>query len=219
MSLFKSIAKAVAPVVVGGLFDKKAGDQASKATQEANQANIDMQYDFAKNALKWKAQDAKDAGLHPLAALGAQTHSPTIGAMPDTAQAQATSKTGAAIGNAIANLTLGKSQEELRNQQIRNEMLELELFKQRRNHAIESHEFNAMQNFKLGHKLDPIDEMLLASRFGRMGQPAIPNAFTPVRLQNGEVIEVPNKEIFDIELPVPASYYETSRVYGGKIPW
>lgn len=37
--------------------------------------NIKYQKEFAKNAVSWKVADAKNAGIHPLAALGAQTHS------------------------------------------------------------------------------------------------------------------------------------------------
>lgn len=32
--------------------------------------NRQMQYDFAQNSIKWRVKDAKEAGIHPLAALG-----------------------------------------------------------------------------------------------------------------------------------------------------
>lgn len=37
--------------------------------------NISWQKKFARNAIQWKVKDAKAAGIHPLAALGASTHS------------------------------------------------------------------------------------------------------------------------------------------------
>lgn len=37
--------------------------------------NIKLQKQFAKSGIQWKVEDAKKAGIHPLAALGAQTHS------------------------------------------------------------------------------------------------------------------------------------------------
>jgi len=42
-----------------------------------NQANnnIALQKKFAQNGIQWKVADAKKAGIHPLYALGAQTHS------------------------------------------------------------------------------------------------------------------------------------------------
>lgn len=39
------------------------------------QQNIAMQKEFAQSGIQWKVQDAIKAGLHPLAALGAQTSS------------------------------------------------------------------------------------------------------------------------------------------------
>lgn len=54
--------------LLGGLFgNKSASDQA--------EANREMQIKFAKNGIRWRVEDAKLAGIHPLAALGAQTHS------------------------------------------------------------------------------------------------------------------------------------------------
>lgn len=52
--------------LLGGLLG-----QSSSSWQFERQRN--MQYDFAKNGIQWKVEDAKKAGIHPLAALGAQT--------------------------------------------------------------------------------------------------------------------------------------------------
>lgn len=38
-------------------------------------AQMEMQREFAQNGVRWKVEDAKRAGIHPLAALGAQTFS------------------------------------------------------------------------------------------------------------------------------------------------
>nr|DAW08218.1 MAG TPA: minor capsid protein [Microviridae sp.] len=53
---------------------------ASQADQQA-----DLQKEFAKNAIQWKVKDATKAGLHPLAALGANTmsYSPVSVGVPD----------------------------------------------------------------------------------------------------------------------------------------
>lgn len=50
--------------LASGLFGKSAADK-----------NIKMQKQFAQNGIQWKVEDAKKAGIHPLAALGSQTHS------------------------------------------------------------------------------------------------------------------------------------------------
>lgn len=43
--------------------------------RRATNRNIDMQREFAQQGIQWKVADAKAAGVHPLYALGAQTHS------------------------------------------------------------------------------------------------------------------------------------------------
>lgn len=52
-----------------------------------NRANYEHQKEFAQNGIRWKVADAKAAGLHPLAALGAQTFgytpSAVVGDSPD----------------------------------------------------------------------------------------------------------------------------------------
>lgn len=81
--------------IAGGLIG-------ANATKKANKQNVNMQYDFAKNSLQWKTDDAKKAGLHPLAALGAQGYSPTVGVMADQSMGQAVANAGASISNAQA---------------------------------------------------------------------------------------------------------------------
>lgn len=58
----------VAGNVIGGIVS-------SNAQKDANAKNIALQKEFAKNGIQWKVEDAKKAGIHPLAALGAQTMS------------------------------------------------------------------------------------------------------------------------------------------------
>lgn len=48
--------------LAGGLLNKSAADD-----------QADLQKDFAKKGIQWKVADATKAGLHPLAALGANT--------------------------------------------------------------------------------------------------------------------------------------------------
>lgn len=67
--MFGSIVSAVGGLA-GGLLS-------AKSQRSANAANAAMQKEFAQNGIRWKVADAKAAGLHPLAALGAQTMSPS----------------------------------------------------------------------------------------------------------------------------------------------
>lgn len=51
----------------------------SNSASSSNALNYKQQKEFAQNSIQWKVEDAKKAGLHPLAALGTQStyYSPT----------------------------------------------------------------------------------------------------------------------------------------------
>lgn len=55
-----------------------------------NKKNANLQREFAQNSIQWKMEDAKKAGVHPLAALGASTYS------------AAPSYVGANVGDGVA---------------------------------------------------------------------------------------------------------------------
>lgn len=53
-----------------------AGDEAQRQRQhqdQVNAANYAMQKEFAQMGIRWRAEDARAAGIHPLAAIGANT--------------------------------------------------------------------------------------------------------------------------------------------------
>ncbi len=56
----------------GGLIGQ---NKQNKANRQINEQNIRLQKEFAQSGITWRVADAKRAGIHPLAALGAQTHS------------------------------------------------------------------------------------------------------------------------------------------------
>lgn len=127
------IAGAVGSVVGGGLgLIGSANSQANAAA--INKFNYEAQKEFAQNSIRWRVADAKAAGLHPLAALGAQasgyTPSAAIGDSPDFGFLQ---DLGQGIGRAIdAKRTAAERSEqeqkqnalfneELRGRQLQNE--------------------------------------------------------------------------------------------------
>nr|QJB20013.1 MAG: DNA pilot protein [Microvirus sp.] len=61
--------------VIGGIIDQKEGNKNRHQADVDWQRNYDMQKEFAQNSIRWKVDDAIAAGLHPLAALGAQGYS------------------------------------------------------------------------------------------------------------------------------------------------
>lgn len=72
---FASIVSAGANILGGILGRSSNEDQMAK--------NRQMQMDFAQHGIQWKVEDAKAAGIHPMAALGASTMSPAIQTMQD----------------------------------------------------------------------------------------------------------------------------------------
>lgn len=64
---------------IGKGIDAYTSNQNAKANRESQERlaaqNIAHQKEFAQQGVRWKVEDAKAAGLHPLAALGAQTTS------------------------------------------------------------------------------------------------------------------------------------------------
>lgn len=61
--------------LIGGLLGKSSQDKANEIAQQQAAQNIQLQKDFAQNAISWKVADAQRAGVHPLYALGASTTS------------------------------------------------------------------------------------------------------------------------------------------------
>lgn len=56
-------------------LDFLGGSKDRKAAAALNDQNIALQKEFAQNGIRWKVEDAKKAGIHPLYALGANTMS------------------------------------------------------------------------------------------------------------------------------------------------
>ena len=72
---------------IGGALGLIGAGQSQASAERLNQLNYEHQKEFAQNGIRWRVADAKAAGLHPLAALGAQgaSYSPSavIGDSPD----------------------------------------------------------------------------------------------------------------------------------------
>lgn len=60
------------PVAAIGTAANVAGSYMNYRAAEKDRA---MQYDFAKQGIQWRANDARAAGIHPLAAMGASLNS------------------------------------------------------------------------------------------------------------------------------------------------
>lgn len=58
--------------IAGKAMDMFTANKNRDAAMKQAQANQQLQLDFAKSGVQWRVQDAKAAGIHPLAALGMQ---------------------------------------------------------------------------------------------------------------------------------------------------
>lgn len=60
---------------IAGAGAKSAADKTADSNLRAAEMNTKYQKEFAQQGISWRVEDAKRSGIHPLAALGAQTHS------------------------------------------------------------------------------------------------------------------------------------------------
>lgn len=61
--------------LVGGFLDSATADRNRESQEAMADRNIAKQEQFAREGIRWKVHDAKEAGIHPLYALGANTTS------------------------------------------------------------------------------------------------------------------------------------------------
>lgn len=90
---------------LGGLANIYQGNKAMRQEEHLAQRNIDYQKEYAQNALQWRINDGKAAGLHPLFSMGAQLPSFTPVAVSDRGSAQSAqgwSDIGRSIGDGAA---------------------------------------------------------------------------------------------------------------------
>lgn len=90
--------------LIGGLMS--ARETAANREAQLHQAALNMQAqeEFAKKGIRWRVADARAAGIHPLFALGAQTHSYSpvgVGSLPSSGLPNAIANMGQDIGRAI----------------------------------------------------------------------------------------------------------------------
>lgn len=86
MGLLSKVVGSIAGPLIGGLINRSSNNS-------AGDQNAALQREFAQNGIRWRVEDAKAAGLHPLAALGAQTTSFAPSYVGDTS-----------LGNAVAGM-------------------------------------------------------------------------------------------------------------------
>lgn len=89
---------------VGGILNRNETRRANEANAQIARENIALQKQFAQEGIRWKVEDAKAAGIHPLYALGASTHSfspVSAGAVADSSLGNAMAAAGQDLSRAI----------------------------------------------------------------------------------------------------------------------
>lgn len=80
--------------ILGGILGNKSAEKAAKQ-------NYKQQKEFAQSGIQWKVKDATKAGIHPLYALGANTHSFSPSNVGSTALGEGIAQAGQNIGRAL----------------------------------------------------------------------------------------------------------------------
>lgn len=90
--------------LIGGFLNRQAAEEQNRVAAEQAEKNRQMQIQFAKEGVRWKVDDARAAGIHPLYALGANTvsYSPvSVGGSADTSLGSSIASAGQDISRAM----------------------------------------------------------------------------------------------------------------------
>ncbi len=120
--------------LLGGLLNKSSSDKARKVAVAEAAAERKYQKEFAQKGIRWRVEDAQEAGIHPLYAMGANlpTYSPSparIGS-GDNSMGNALAQAGQDIGRAVsATATKPERDLALERAALQNKLLEAQILK------------------------------------------------------------------------------------------
>lgn len=112
--------------MMGGQMGQISQNRARRAQEKLARENLAQQREFAQHGIRWKVEDAKQAGISPLAALGANTTSFSpiqTQSFPDSPMGKSLANAGQNIGRAVA---AQKTKNELRAEELQLQRLETE---------------------------------------------------------------------------------------------
>lgn len=172
------VAPAIAAAGISAGASLLGGALSSHSSRSAARRNEAAQREFAQQGIRWKVADAKAAGIHPLYALGASTHSFTPSHVGDTSMGSGLAAAGQDIGRAI---TATQTQEERERAEAQRQSERAEGSRSRRlsEMLLEEQVAAARQsNIRSAAETDLIREQLAQSISRRLGQgvgPAMPS--------------------------------------------
>jgi len=144
MSAFGVIPE-IAGSIAGPVVNYFAQKEANQINRDNAERNVEMQREFAKHGLRWKIEDARAAGISPLAALGASgaAFAPVhVGAEANTALGDGLSNMGQNISRAVAATS---TQEEKTLQTLRVQSAQADIEGKTLNNQILLHQLNQLK--------------------------------------------------------------------------
>lgn len=90
--------------IIGGIMGQNEAENAREDQKNMAAQNIEAQKQFAQEGIRWKVADARQAGIHPLYALGANTvsYSPvSLGSVPSSPLGEAIASSGQDLSRAV----------------------------------------------------------------------------------------------------------------------
>lgn len=115
--------------LIRGFLNRNSQRDANAQALSVADRNIELQREFAKNGVRWKVKDAQKAGVHPLFALGANTHSfspVSAGVTPENGLAEGFANAGQNLGRAIEATRTADERHRVKMQELELERGELE---------------------------------------------------------------------------------------------
>lgn len=91
----------ILPAAIGAGASLIGGMMGREHQENQYERNVALQREFAQNSIKWKTEDAKRSGIHPLYALGAPSISPAVSIAGDP-MASAVGSAGQDISRAMS---------------------------------------------------------------------------------------------------------------------
>lgn len=105
MSFFSSLLSPIASIASNLI----GGSMSANSTGDAGANNAALQREFAQHGVRWRVEDAKAAGIHPMFAMGAQLSPASPAYVGDTGMSQAMSNIGQDVSRSVdATRTLGE---------------------------------------------------------------------------------------------------------------
>lgn len=105
--------------IIGAIGSIAGGFLNNKAQKDINQQNLQFAKKQMQNKVQWTVEDAKKAGVHPLAALGANIGTVTPSAVASSGVGDGVAAGAAALGDAINAKEMAALQKEMIKSQIR----------------------------------------------------------------------------------------------------